>query len=94
MSNKLTPLQQKIFSLLDAKPNTDVMISTLYHEAFGDTDMVHPDGSYSSVVLDTRDMQQRLGPLLARINLKLKRGRIVPGALKRTYRLDTKNYKG
>lgn len=34
-----------------------------------------------------RAMQQRLGPIIARINRKLDGQRIVPGRMKRTYRL-------
>ncbi len=82
MSNKLTELQQRVFNLLDTKPNTDVPLKTLYDEAY------EPD-----LFVSSRDMQQKMGPLFARINAKLKRGRIVPGELKRTYRLDTKNFK-
>ncbi len=83
MSNKLTDLQQKVFDLLDAKPNTDVPLQDLYDAAYG-TDEPTLFG------MSNRDMQQKMGPLFARINAKLKRGRIEPGQLKQTYRLAIK----
>lgn len=83
MSNKLTELQQKVFDLLDAKPNTDVALADLYNAVCGggQSDLFPPSN---------RDMQQKMGPLFARINTKLKRGRIEPGLIKQTYRLTTK----
>jgi hypothetical protein len=83
MSNKLTELQQKVFDLLDTKPNTDVALADLYNAVYG--------GGQSDLFPPTnRDMQQKMGPLFARINTKLKRGRIEPGIIKQTYRLNTK----
>ena len=83
MRNKLTELQQKVFDLLDAKPNTDVALVDLYAAAYqnAQADMFPPLN---------RDMQQKMGPLFARINAKLKRGRIEPGQIKQTYRLTIK----
>lgn len=91
MSSKLTPLQQKVFDLLDKKPNTDVQITELYKVAYGSQNQmtlayVDRYGEEWGV----RDMQQKLGPLLSRINGKLKRGKIEPGLLKQTYRLAIK----
>lgn len=83
MSNKLTELQQKVFDLLDAKPNTDVPLADLYST-------VYSEGQSSLFPPSNRDMQQKMGPLFARINTKLKRGRIEPGMLKQTYRLTIK----
>lgn len=56
MSNKLTELQQKVFDLLDAKPNTDVALADLYSTVYGDgqSDLFPPTN---------RDMQQKMGPL-------------------------------
>ena len=80
MATKLTDLQQKVFDLLDAKPNTDVALAELYSTVYG--------GGQSDLFPPTnRDMQQKMGPLFARINSKLKRGRIEPGQIKQTYRL-------
>lgn len=80
---KLTELQQKVFDLLDAKPNTDVALADLYNAVYGggQPDLFPPSN---------RDMQQKMGPLFSRINNKLKRGRIEPGLVKQTYRLTTK----
>lgn len=83
MSNKLTELQQKVFDLLDAKPNTDVALADLYSVVYG-------DGQRDLFPPTNRDMQQKMGPLFARINAKLKRGRIEPGVIKQTYRLTPK----
>lgn len=74
---KLSELQSRVFRLLSKKPNTDVPIQELFLAAY-------PLDASSTFV---RDMQQKLAPLLARINGKLKRGRIEPGQMKRTYRL-------
>lgn len=82
MTNKLTELQQKVFDVLDEKPNFDIPLAVLYDVAYGDS-------HNHSGVTTSRDMQQKMGPLFSRINGKLKRGRIIPGQLKRTYRLDT-----
>ena len=80
---RLTELQQKVFDILDTKPNTDVPLHDLYNVVYG--------GGQSDLFPPTnRDMQQKMGPLFARINAKLKRGRIEPGLIKQTYRLTTK----
>lgn len=81
---QLSALQQRVFDVLQAKPNKDVPIEDLYYTAYPISGAVH-------WTLSVRDMQQRMGPLFVRINDKLKRGRIVPGELKQTYRLDTKH---
>lgn len=81
---KLTELQQRLFDMLDQRPNTDVSIKTLFAAVYvrGDEPKLFPD--------TVRDMQMQLGPIIARINTKLKRGRIEPGHVKQTYRLNTK----
>lgn len=87
MSTKQEPLsslQQRVFDVLQAKPNRDVPIEDLYYTAY-------PQLGEQRSLWTVRDMQQQLGPLFVRINDKLKRGRIVPGELKQTYRLDTKH---
>lgn len=80
---RLTELQQRVFDVLDARPNTDVPIKVMFAALYtGREDQrLFPD--------TVRDMQQQLGPLIARINSKLKRGRIEPGHVKQTYRLNT-----
>jgi hypothetical protein len=80
---RLTELQQKVFDILDTKPNTDVPLHDLYNVVYGEgqSDLFPPTNRY---------MQQKMGPLFARINAKLKRGRIEPGLIKQTYRLTTK----
>lgn len=91
MSNKLPPLQDKIYKLLKATPDQDVAIDTLYNHVFDGPHYVQLEGERHELVYTSRDMQQRLGPVIARLNLKLRGQRIVPGELKRTYRLNT-NY--
>lgn len=85
MKQQLSVMQRLVFNVLGEKPNTDIPISVLYGVA-------HRDGAFEDIEknMSTRTMQQTLGPLIARINAKLKRGRIEPGELKRTYRLNTK----
>lgn len=74
MKDKLSAKQQRIFNAFH-KFDFDVAIAHLYAVAFG--------GSAA----DTREMQQKLGPYITRINKKLKAGQIKPGDLKQTYRL-------
>lgn len=81
---KLTTLQQRVFDLLDKKPGTDIPMADLYEAAYPDAlPQLFPSWQ-------NRDMQQKMGPLFARINKKLKRGVIEPGQLKQTYRLTIK----
>lgn len=82
MSTKLSDLQQRVVDVLP--PNKDVAIVDIYSAAYPE----RMSGDLFEVAV--RDMQQQLGPLIARINEKLKRGKIVPGDLKQTYRLDTR----
>lgn len=84
MSSKLSPLQQKVFDLLDKKPNTDVHLGDLFEAAYRDE---RGGMRLSYYLLDNRERQQKMGPLFARINSKLKNGKIEPGLLKQTYRL-------
>lgn len=80
---KLTELQQRVFDVLDARPNTDVPIKIIFTALLTgrEEQKLFPD--------TVRDMQQQLGPIIARINSKLKRGRVEPGHVKQTYRLNT-----
>lgn len=77
---ELSPLQDKIYIVLKSRANTDVSISELYIIAYG----------FGAQRGKFRDMQQKLGPIFARINEKLEGQRVEPGELKRTYRLNTK----
>lgn len=81
---KLSELQQRVFDVLDARPNTDIPLDSLYEAAYGE---IQPE---LFEAWTNRRVQQKMGPLFARINKKLKRGRIEPGLVKRTYRLNTK----
>ena len=80
---KLSTHQCKLYDKLrDAKGN-DVSLSKLYAEMYGDdaqTELFHD--------VSNRAKQQKLGPLVARINHKLKDEVIEPGLLKQTYRLS------
>ena len=84
MSNKkLSPLQQKVHALLSKKPDSDVNINAMYVAAYG-------AGDFNRVSRwPSRQVQQRMGPLISRINAKLTGEAIKPGELKRTYRLVT-----
>lgn len=73
----LTDMEQSLFDALAATANKDVPIVKLFRSCYDTYDNK----------LTRRDMQQRLGPTIARINAKMLNGRIVPGLLKGTYRL-------
>ena len=78
MSNELSPLQEKLYlRLACAGFDADVEILDLFRA-------VYPDGVW---FIDNRGMQQRLGPVIARTNIKLEKERIKPGRSRRTYRL-------
>lgn len=78
MKKELSPHQTKV---LDAfTPNdTDIYIHTLYNRVYG----------INNENRTVRYCQQKLAPTFLAINKKLEVGRIVPGKLKQTYRLDT-----
>lgn len=75
-----------MYRLLSKNPDTDFPIRNLY--AF-----MYFNNYDADLTINTRRMQQSLGPAIARINAKLVGQRIEPGQLKRTYRLNT-NYVG
>lgn len=82
--NDLTPLQELLFCLFKDKPNTDIQIYDMYVAVYGVRAAIAEDS-------DIRHKQQKLSPLLQRLNARLPEGhRIEPGQLKRTYRLNTK----
>lgn len=82
MLSELTDRERDVYATLYECLNADVGVNMLYRLAY--------EGER---LASNRTMQQRLGPIIARINRKLPDGhRIVPGELKRTYRLNT-NYK-
>ena len=72
--NPLSELEARVFEELRLAPNTDVAIAKLFETGYG-----------KGEILSSRRMQQRLGPLIARVNRKLDQGRIAPGKRKRTY---------
>ena len=88
MSNKLqaTALQSRLLKAMGVSGDTmsfadhEVRIVDMYEYVYGD-----PNG------LTVRDMQQKLGPLIARTNSRLKRKgkkyRVIPGKTKQTYRI-------
>ena len=98
MSIKLSPFQQRVFDVLNDKPNTDLPITDLWVLAYPEVAQRlyvawESHGQQGECYPPVRDMQQELGPLFARINQKLTKCRIVPGEIKQTYRLDTINYR-
>ena len=79
MSNKLSPLQERLYlRLVLAGFDTDVKIVDLYNAVYPASD---------AMWLSNRYMQQRLGPIIARTNGKLENERIHTGWNRRTYRL-------
>lgn len=83
MSSELTLQLQALYDLMAASFNEDVNIPTMWHVVAAHSERT-PRRRTS-----TRDMQQGLGPYIARINAKLEGQHIVPGRLKQTYRLTT-----
>lgn len=89
MKKPLSELQQRVYDLLAAPADTDVPIYKLYEAAYRmNVHRIQQDVLILGV--QPRTMQQRLGSVIARINEKLDKGRVVPGQVKQTYRLDTK----
>lgn len=89
MTRPLSELQQRVYDLLASPPDTDVAIYKLYEAAY----KINIHRIQQGVLIlgcEPRTMQQRLGSVIARINEKLETGRVVPGKVKQTYRLDTK----
>lgn len=86
----LSDLQQRVYDVLAASPDADVPIYLLYEAAYRQN--VHKvQQGVLLLGLRPRTMQQRLGPVVARINEKIAPSwRVEPGALKQTYRLSTK----
>lgn len=82
MISGLTQMQARLYNLLAHKAEwgePDVSITQCYSTVYA--------GTYLS---DRREMQQKLGPLISRINahLRVYEQRIEPGRLKGTYRLN------
>ena len=69
--------------------DTDVPIYRMYEAAY-DTEVHKIQNGQLILGMQPRTMQQRVGPIIMRINQKLPPDyRIVPGRLKQTYRLET-----
>lgn len=87
MIKDFSELQAKLYVLMDDNKDSDVKIEDMYRALYG-----APPHSDDKVLhaADARYMQQKLGPVIQRINAKLPLTiRIEPGQLKRTYRLNT-----
>ena len=81
MSNKkLSSLQKRVYVYLSHVPGNDIDIRKLHDIAY--SMKIPPQWT-------SRQLQQRMGPLISRINAKLEGEAIQPGELKRTYRLVT-----
>ncbi|TXH12357.1 MAG: hypothetical protein E6R03_13030 [Hyphomicrobiaceae bacterium] len=79
---KLGPIQERLFALFNTRPDQDIEIWLLYSVAYEVKPSEHD--------ADNRRMQQRLAPVIARLNGNLPpNNRVEPGQLKRTYRLNT-----
>jgi hypothetical protein len=89
MKKPLSELQQRVYNLLASPADADVPIYKLYEAAY-QTNVHRVQKGVLLLGVQPRTMQQRLGSVIARINEKLDKGRVVPGQVKQTYRLDTK----
>lgn len=80
--SELTPLQYRVFVRLNENFGQDVYIAALYVAAY-------PDRPQDVATLTPRQMQQRLGAVIAKLNRRIQpSARVVPGNLKRTYRIE------
>lgn len=78
---KLSAHQEKVVSAFDEK-DKDIPIGRLFMRVYG-----HDEWQKRSV----REMQQKLAPIFADINVKLEGKAVIePGELKRTYRYSIK----
>ncbi len=75
----LSTLQERVYRVLARNPGRDHSIHKLYLASFAGTELIPPT--------DNRTEQQKLGPLISRINTKIYPSRIVPGRTKQTYKL-------
>lgn len=78
----MTTMQYTLFSQLRGKQ--DVPIVDLYAT-------VYPQDDMFAAPRTPRTMQQKLAPLIQRVNAKLNVTKIVPGEARRTYRLIDKH---
>lgn len=74
---RLSHLQKRVYDTLVL--DEDVRIADMHKAAYPTS---HTEDT------EVRVMQQRLGSIIARINVKLKGKHIVPGRVKQTYRLE------
>lgn len=66
-----------MYDFISAQPSKLALIVDMYKHVIGDA----PNS------MSVRDMQQRLGPCIARANAKLEHEKIEPANVKQTYRL-------
>jgi hypothetical protein len=95
----MTPKQQRLYDLLHRYATEDrekidgLQLkpgSVNYAGVVPDVSIVQCYSTvYAGRLASIRDMQQKLGPLISRINKHIAPQRIVPGERKRTYRLET-----
>lgn len=75
---QLSPMQEKLYALFKGKEDKDILIKDMYYALYG---------TPTDALVTVRDMQQRLAPVLQRLNDKLVTQRIEPGLMKQTYRV-------
>lgn len=85
---KLSPMEQRIYDVLSKKPNVDVPIYKIYEHVYETNVHVMQSGTLI-LGMENREMQQRLGPRIRRLNEKLaeRKMEVQPGHVKRTYAL-------
>lgn len=83
-----TDMQKRVYAAL--KGHGDVHIEDIFMCAFPGTPIERMQGTKVVAIYEVRDMQQKLGPLLARMNQRLDPHKlcIKPGKLKQTYCLS------
>lgn len=84
----LTDRERRVFDLLNSPPDVDVEIYKMY-EAMSQSQVHLFQNGVLLLGITPRTMQMRLGSVIARINDKIEKGKVVPGQMKQTYRLDT-----
>jgi hypothetical protein len=87
----LSPTQERIVTLLRQYAGQDVAIPRIYEAAYRVKVCTELEDGRVMHSLSVRYMQQRIGPFISKANKRLVGERIVPGELKKTYRLVSRD---
>lgn len=89
MSSKpMSPTTHRLFEYMLSRKGEDVLISDMYKVVMQTPKVFEPEDDESP---DARRQQQYVGAYVSRVNLARIHYKIIPGELKRTYRIVQKN---